>query len=189
MILTMLLFGCLPETPAIWTNGFAGSRAVCSFIGRQALESSHFRFLRSTAILGLARWLYPIDLSQLVNSATMMWTYLIRVTSVVEYPAKWTNCLSPRKAIELSVFASLARLTKWMVHLWTARSYIGLQTPHAGPNLGLLFIGIAAVISVRSGSAMNRFSQIENQLRSDPRAVPACHNEVRIYGPSKFFEE
>jgi hypothetical protein len=162
MILAMLLFGCLPETPTIWKDAFAGPKAACSLIVRQAVESRHLRFLRSTAILGLARWLYPIDLLQLMNSATMMWTYLVRTISVVVYPAKLTsridNILSQKNAVELVLFANLVRLTRWIFHLWTAQSYSVFQSPHPGLDMGMLFIGIMAVISGRSRSAGNRLS-------------------------------
>ena len=162
MILMLLLLACLPEIPTIWNDALVGSKGACSLIGRRAVESRHLRFLKTTASLGLARWLYPIDLSQLMNSATMIWTHLVGATSVAGCPAKWTNRIdnifSPNSAIELNLLAGLALLTRWMFHLWTARSYIGLQTPHPSPNMGLFFFGIMAVISARSRSAVNRLS-------------------------------
>lgn len=162
MILPMLLFACLPETPAIWKDAFAGCKAAYSLVSRRALESGHLRFLRSILTLGLARWLDPVDLSQLMNSATMMWTYLAGAISVAGNPANWTdrlnNIFSPKNAIELSLFFSLVRLTKCMLHLRTEQSYLGLQNRHPGLSAGLLFIVVTAVISIRSGSAISRLS-------------------------------
>jgi hypothetical protein len=162
MIFTLLLFGCLAEIPATWQNAYARSKAVGGFIVRRAVESPHFRFLRSTASLGLARWLYPIDLSQIMNNVTMMRLYLVRATSVLQNPAKWTNrpknALSPKNAIHLSLFAGPAKLIRWISRFGTSQAYMSLQTRHPGQIKGLLFIGIVAVVIVRPGSAVDRLS-------------------------------